>query len=100
MIGLFAFEFIEGSTITRHYFMKLRRITQSALDNGETSAELEKERAKPVPTFSHYLGLPMLFLIIALGVLKPITWTMFFYGSAIAITVATLFKIVVPRMYP
>ena len=31
MIALFAFEFIEGNTITRLYFMKLRRMTDEAL---------------------------------------------------------------------
>jgi len=73
MIILFAFEFIEGNTITRLYFMKLRRITKDALDKGEVTAELEKERAKLIPTFTHYLDLPMLFVIIALGALKPNT---------------------------
>lgn len=32
MIILFAFEFIEGNTVTRLYFMKLRRMTQNALE--------------------------------------------------------------------
>lgn len=100
MIGLFLFEFIEGNTITRLYFMKLRRITQRALDEGKISSELENERAKLTPTFTHYLDIPMVFLIIALGVLKPTTWAVFFYGGAIAIAVATIFTIVVPRMYP
>ncbi|MCU7929791.1 MAG: DUF2269 domain-containing protein [Candidatus Thiodiazotropha sp. (ex Codakia rugifera)] len=100
MIGLFLFEFIEGNTITRLYFMKLRRITQNALDKGKITAELERERAKLVPTFTHYLDLPMLFLIIALGALKPTTWTTFFYGAVISIAVATLLTVVVPRIYP
>jgi uncharacterized membrane protein len=34
MVGLFAFEFIEGNTITRLYFMRLRRLTRSALEVG------------------------------------------------------------------
>jgi hypothetical protein len=84
----------------RLYFMKLRRLTQRALDAGEISAELERERAKRIPTFTHYLDLPMLFLIIALGVLKPATWAVFFYGSSIAIAVATPFTVMVPRIYP
>ena len=100
MIILFAFEFIEGNTITRLYFMKLRRITQNALDKGEITQELENERAKLLPTFTHYLDLPMLFLIIALGVLKPNTWQVFLYGSVISIVVATLFTVIVPHMYP
>jgi len=100
MIGLFLFEFIEGNTVTRLYFMKLRRITKKALDEGHITPELENERAKLAPTFTHYLDIPMVFLIIALGVLKPTTWTVFFYGAAISIAVATLFTIVIPRMYP
>lgn len=100
MIGLFLFEFIEGNTITRLYFMKLRRITQNALDEGKITPELESERAKLTPTFTHYLNIPMVFLIIALGVLKPETWTVFFYGAVISIAVATFFTIVIPRMYP
>lgn len=100
MIILFAFEFIEGNTVTRLYFMKLRRMTQNALEGGEITRELENERAKLMPTFTHYLDLPMLFLIIALGALKPNTWQVFLYGSAISIIAATLFTVIVPRMYP
>jgi len=100
MIFLFAFEFIEGNTITRLYFMKLRRITGTALESGEITPELERERAKLIPAFTHYLDLPMLFLIIALGTLKPNTWDVFLYGAVISILVATLFTVIVPRMYP
>ena len=100
MIALFAFEFIEGNTITRLYFMKLRRITKDALDAGAMTPELEQERAKLLPTFTHYLDLPMLFLIIALGVLKPNTWELFMYGTGISVVVATLLTVIVPRLYP
>jgi hypothetical protein len=61
--------------------MKLRRITKNALDKGEITTELEQERAKLIPTFTHYLDLPMLFLIIALGVIKPTSWLMFFMAQ-------------------
>jgi len=100
MIFLFLFEFIEGNTITRLYFMKLRRITDKALVVGEITPELEEERGKLTPTFTHYLDLPMLFLIIALGVMKPTTWDMFIYGSAIAIAMALFFTLYIPRLYP
>jgi uncharacterized membrane protein len=40
MILLFAFEFIEGNTITRMYFMKLRRLTKAALDVGKVTPAL------------------------------------------------------------
>jgi uncharacterized membrane protein len=100
MIALFAFEFIEGNTITRMYFMKLRRMTKEALDAGKITPELEKERSKLLPSFTHYLDLPMLFLIIALGVIKPTTWSMFITGSLIAIALASFFTVLIPRIYP
>lgn len=100
MIALFAFEFIEGNTVTRLYFMKLRRLTDESLRQGEVKAELEAERGKRIPSFTHYLDLPMLFLIIALGAIKPNTWEMFFYGSAIAIVLASFFTVLIPRIYP
>ncbi len=80
--------------------MKLRRMTREALEIGEFTPELENERSKLVPSFTHYLDLPMLFLIIALGVMKPATWSMFLTGSLIAIGLATFFTILVPRIYP
>jgi len=100
MIFLFVFEFIEGNTITRLYFMKLRRITNEAISIGKITPELEKERGKLIPSFTHYLDLPMLFLIIALGVIKPATWDMFLVGSLIAIGIASFFTIFIPRLYP
>jgi len=100
MITLFVFEFIEGNTITRLYFMKLRRITNEAMSNGKITPEIEKERGKSIPSFTHYLDLPILFLIIALGVIKPATWDMFLIGSLIAIGIATFFTIFIPRLYP
>jgi len=55
MVGLFAFEFIEGNTITRFYFMQLRRLTRTALDAGDLSIELQRARGELVPTFTHFL---------------------------------------------
>lgn len=100
MIALFVFEFIEGNTVTRLYFMKLRRLTNEAIRIGKMTDELETERGKLIPSFTHYLDLPMLFLIIALGVIKPATWDLFLVGSIIAIGIALFFTIYIPRLYP
>jgi uncharacterized membrane protein len=100
MVGLFAFEFIEGNTITRLYFMRLRRLTRSALDAGHVTPELQRARGELVPTFTHFLDLPILFLIIALGTTQPTTWTLFFAGSFAAVALATLLTLVIPRLYP
>jgi hypothetical protein len=37
MVALFAFEFIEGNTVTRLYFMRLRRLTKIALEQGSVT---------------------------------------------------------------
>ncbi len=100
MVALFAFEFIEGNTITRLYFMRLRRMTREALQIGHFTRELERERAKTVPSFTHFLDLPILFVIIALGALKPVTWGLLLIGSLAAIGVAAVLTIYVQRLYP
>src|SRR6266545_8357732 len=66
MVFLFAFEFIEGNTITRLYFMRLRRLTKVALEQGSVTRELELARREHLPTFTHFLDLPLLFVIVAL----------------------------------
>ncbi|MEW5963602.1 MAG: DUF2269 domain-containing protein [Pseudomonadota bacterium] len=100
MVALFAFEFIEGNTVTRLYFMRLRRITTTALAAGYVTADLARARGETVPTFTHFLDMPTLFLIIALGTLQPTDWTLFLVGSGLAIALATLLTIVIPRLYP
>lgn len=100
MVALFAFEFIEGNTVTRLYFMLLRRLAREALSAGQFTPQLEKERGRLVPTFTHYLDLPMLFLIIALGVIKPGTWNLFVIGSMIAVGIAVTLTIYMRKLYP
>jgi uncharacterized membrane protein len=100
MVFLFAFEFIEGNTVTRLYFLRLRRLTKEALKTGGFTPELEKARAESIPAFTHFLDLPMLFLIVALGVVRPDTWTLFILGSVVAVLIATLLTIYVPKLYP
>jgi len=100
MVFLFVFEFVEGNTVTRLYFMRLRRLTQQALSAGHFTPQLEKARAENVPTFTHFLDLPMLFLIVSLGALRPETWTMFVVGSLVALAIATGLTLAIPRLYP
>jgi hypothetical protein len=100
MVYLFVFEFVEGNTVTRLYFMRLRRLTQEALSIGTFTPQLEKARAENVPTFTHFLDLPILFLIISLGALKPQSWSLFIVGSLIALAIAVALTLFVPRLYP
>ncbi|UVO27009.1 DUF2269 domain-containing protein [Bradyrhizobium arachidis] len=100
MVGLFAFEFIEGNTVTRLYFMRMRRLTRTALTAGRITPGLARARGEVVPTFTHFLDLPILFVIIALGAMQPATWTFFIVGSLTAIAIATVMTVLIPRLYP
>jgi uncharacterized membrane protein len=100
MVLLFAFEFIEGNTITRLYFMRLRRLTREAVQQGKVTAELAEARRQHVPTFTHFLDIPILFVIVALGAMRPTSWTPFAVGTGLALAAATILTLVIPRLYP
>lgn len=100
MAGLFAFEFVEGNTVTRAYFTRLRRVTRTALAEGRITPELERARAERIPTFTHFLDLPILLVIIALGAIRPDGWLPLIAGLALAVLVATALTLVLLRLYP
>lgn len=100
MAGLFAFEFVEGNTVTRLYFTRLRRLAREALTAGRITPELARARGERVPTFTHFLDLPILFVIVALGALRPDGWALLTIGVALALVVATTLTVVLPRLYP
>ena len=86
MVTLFALEFIEGNTITRLYFLRLRLLTLEALARGHLTPELERARqAETVPTFTHFLDIPLLMVIISLGAIRPTDWTQFLVGVVAAL---------------
>jgi hypothetical protein len=100
MVALFAFEVVEGNTVTRLYFLRLRRLTGAALARGAVTPELAAARREHLPTFTHFLDLPVLFVIVALGAMRPATWTLFLAGTALAVLAATALTVAVPRLYP
>jgi uncharacterized membrane protein len=100
MVALFAFEFIEGNTITRLYFMRLRRLTREALELGDGTPALEEARREHVPTFTHFLDIPIFFVIVMLGSMRPNTWAPFITGTAFALAAAAILTLVIPRLYP
>lgn len=100
MILLFVLEFVEGNTITRLYFMRLRRLANDALSQGGVTPELTRARHERVPTFTHFLDIPMLLLIVSLGALRPNTWTQFIVGFIVALAVAIALTLWIPRLYP
>ncbi|HEY7362770.1 MAG TPA: DUF2269 family protein [Methylomirabilota bacterium] len=96
MIILFTFEFVEGNTVTRLYFMRLRRLSREAV--GTMTPALAAARREHVPTFTHFLDIPLLFVIVALGAARPTTWILCAAGTALAVLAATVLTIVVPRL--
>ena len=100
MIFLFAFEFIEGNTVTRLYFMRLRRLTNEALVQGTATPELNRARQERIPTFTHFLDIPLLLVIVSLGVIQPTTWVQFIVGTVCALAAAAALTIWIPRLYP
>ncbi len=100
MVVLFLIEFIEGNTITRIYFMRLRRLTQHALTTGDFTPELQEARGETLSTFTHFLDLPIFFLIVTLGGLRPASWDVLTIGLIIAFTVAILLTLYIPKLYP
>jgi uncharacterized membrane protein len=101
MVVLFALEFIEGNTITRLYFMRLRRLSRESLERGYPTPELERARTTELtPTFTHFLDIPLLLVIVSLGAIRPDTWTQFTVGVIAALLVATLLTVMIPRLYP
>jgi uncharacterized membrane protein len=100
MVFLFAFEFIEGNTITRLYFMRLRRLTRQALGVGRATPELARARSEQLASFTHFLDIPILVVIVSLGALRPNGWTQFIVATALAVAVASLLNYTIPRLYP
>jgi hypothetical protein len=66
---------------------------RTALKAVHVTPQLQRARGELVPSFTHFLDLPILFLIIALGTVRPTTWALFVIGSLAAIAVATLLTI-------
>ncbi|HYD32835.1 MAG TPA: DUF2269 family protein [Azospirillaceae bacterium] len=100
MVTLFAFEFIEGNTVTRLYFLKLRRLTREAQASGGPTPDLIAARGTGFATFTHFLDLPLFLVIVSLGKLRPTTWEPFLIGTAAALAVSAALTILLPRLSP
>jgi uncharacterized membrane protein len=100
MVLLFAFEFIEGNTVTRLYFMRLRRLTRAAVAAGRVTPELARARGEQLASFTHFLDIPLLMVIVSLGALRPADWTQFVVATGAAVLLATALNAYIPRLYP
>jgi hypothetical protein len=46
------------------------------------------------------LDVPMLFLIVSLGAIRPTTWSQLIVGAVCALAIATVLTLWIPRVYP
>lgn len=95
MIVLFGLEFVEGNTITRRAFRRVKRL---AAENA--AADFQRARRAWLPSFTHFLDLPILAVIIGLGVFRPMTWTPIILSVSGALVVAVALAVLVPRILP
>ena len=99
MVILFSFEFIEGKPY-RHtaLFHAPAPADVRGTQGRPVHAGTRKGAAEQVPTFTHFLDLPMLFLIVALGAIRPETWTCL-SGLVVSVLLAAVLTFYIPRLY-
>jgi uncharacterized membrane protein len=100
MVGLFLFEAIEGNTITRLYILRLRRLANEATAESRITPALIAARERGLPTFTHFLDIPLLLVIVALGAVRPDDWVTLGVAVVVAFAVAWLLCALIPRLYP
>ena len=100
MVVLYAFELVVGNIVTRPYFLRLHRLAKDLLPKGEFTPQLKETRSEKVPTFTHFLDLPILVLFVALGTITPDTWTFFIVAVIFVLLVAATLTICIPNRYP
>lgn len=73
----------------------------SSAATGFFNSLLEKARnAELLPTYTHFLDIPLLMVIVALGAIRPDTWTQFNVGVIVSLLIAAALTAVIPRLYP
>lgn len=98
MVGLFVGEFVEGNTVTRLFFLRLRRETRRAQAEGKPTPELAALRKANVPTVTHFLDLPLLGVIVWLGATRPDSWLSVGLACGAGVGVAALLSWGVPAL--
>jgi hypothetical protein len=64
------------------------------------TAELARARGEQLASFTHFLDIPLLLIIVSLGALRPTDWVHFIVATAIAVLVASVLNHYIPKLYP
>lgn len=98
MWALFAFELIEGNTVTRIQFRRTLRVSRKALAEGQLTPQLRREARTPLGRFTHFLDIPLLGVIIYCGAVRPSTWLEIIIALICAVFVSLILATVIPRI--
>ena len=75
-------------------------MSRAATAVGAITPELAHARAEQLASFTHFLDIPILLVIVSLATLRPSDWTQFVIGATSAVTIAAVLNYFVPRLYP
>ncbi|CAH0349213.1 DUF2269 family protein [Sphingobium sp. CECT 9361] len=100
MMVLFLFEFLEGHIIMKLHYVRIRDAVAEARKTNEATKALDDELAAGVTNVTHFLDVPNFMLIVALGVLRPASWTFFYAGIAVVIAVTAFATYYIPSRFP
>jgi hypothetical protein len=99
MWGLFAFEFIEGNTITRMQFQRTLRLSKLLPQDQPLTRERREGVRSFLGQFAHFLDIPLFLVIVYCGVVRPDDWKKVIIAIACAFTVAAILTLAVPRVF-
>lgn len=97
---LFAFEFVEGNTLTRGHGLRVRREFAAACRAGALTSEFERCLKSRSGTFGLCLDLPLGIVMVSLGTMRPATWSHFFVATLLALAVAAALTRSLLRLEP
>jgi len=99
MWGLFLLEFIEGNTVTRIQFRKALRCSREALARGEPLTDgIRGEARSLLNQIVHFLDVPLFTVIVYCGTVRPDSWSHVLGAIIVALAVAFLLIVTVPRL--
>jgi len=98
MWGLFVFEFIEGNTITRIQFRRTLRLSRSIGESEPLTEARRREARSLIGQVAHFLDIPLFSAIVYFGVVRPDSWSEAGAAIGLAVCVAALLTVFVPRL--
>jgi hypothetical protein len=97
---LFAFEFVEGNTLTRAHGVRVRRELEHALHAGVITPGFRGSLQSRLGTFGLCLDLPLGLAMISLGTMRPSSWNHFAVATTLAFVSALVLTTLVLRIEP